>query len=87
VVISILCKICDREKPAAKDFVHAPKQHICDECIELMGYDYQKMGERIHQHFMKEFGTRVADEVQRTLPQVIEKLMVESGIEFELKVI
>ena len=70
-----------------RQFNHSgPKIRICDDCIELMGYNHQRMGERIYRQYKKNFDKKLTDEVQKTLPAVIEKLMVESDLTFELKV-
>ena len=81
------CQICKREHPV-RQFDHSgPKIRICNKCIELMGYDHQRLGERIYRQYKKNFDKKLTDEVQKTLPAVIEKLMVESDLTFELKVI
>jgi hypothetical protein len=79
------CKLCEKEQPV--NHFHNHKLKVCNDCIEFMGYDHQKMGERIYHQYKKNLDKSVKEEVQRTLSSVIEKLMVESGLEFELKVI
>ena len=83
----MFCKICEREHPVSKFNHSGPKIKICDDCIELMGYNHQRMGERIYHQFKKNFDKQLTEEVQKTLPSVLEKLMVESNLIFELKVI
>lgn len=81
------CKICNREGAINLHFKHAAKQHVCDNCLDLMGYDYQRIGQKIARHYQRTIEKSLASEVQRTLPSVLEKLMVESDLTFELKVI
>lgn len=82
----MFCKLCEKER-CMKHFNHAPKQHICDDCIEMMGYDYERIGNRIFHHYMKHMNGTLTSEVQKTLPSVLEKIMVDSGLTFELKVV
>jgi hypothetical protein len=80
------CKICEKEREISKHFKHSPRLRICDECVELMGYNHQRIGERIYNQYKKNLDKSLKEEVQRTLPMIIEKLMTESDLTFELKV-
>lgn len=80
------CKICNHEREISKYFKHNARHRICDDCMELMGYNHQRIGERIYNQYKKNLDKSLKEEVQRTLPSLIEKLMTESDLTFELKV-
>lgn len=80
------CKICNHEREISKYFKHNPRHRICDDCMELMGYNHQRIGERIYHQYKKNLDKSLKEEVQRTLPTLIETLMTESDLTFELKV-
>ena len=84
------CKICGRERPVRKCFKTAYDRRICDECLEDMGYGHQIAGNvysNIEDELIKKLNTKVVNAVNQELPKLLEKLMVESDLTFELKVI
>ena len=81
------CKLCNREGAISLHFKHAAKQHVCDDCLAMMGYDYQRIGKKIALHYQRTIEKSIASEVQNTLPSILERLMVDEGITFELRVI
>lgn len=82
----MFCKICERDHPV-DDFNDGRKMHICDNCLSNMGYDHKRMGEMIVHHYQKTLDKILTKKVQQALPAVVEKLMVENDLTFELKVI
>lgn len=80
------CQICKRERPVRKFNHSGSRIRICDKCIELMGYDHQRMGERIFRYYQKTFDKALTEKVQKTLPSVLETIMIENDLTFELKV-
>lgn len=84
------CQICKRERQVRKYFKTAYDRRICDECLEDMGYGRQIAGQvysDIETDLIKKLNKKVAAAVDQELPKLIEKLIAESGMEFELKVI
>lgn len=84
------CKICERERQVRKYFKTACDRRICDECLEDMGYGSSIAGQvysDIETDLIKKLNQRVAAAVDQELPNLIEKLMVENDLTFELKVI
>jgi hypothetical protein len=83
------CKICERERQVRKYFKTAPKKQICDECLEDMGYGHQISGQvysDVKADMMKRLDKKISATVNQELPKLIEKLMIESDLTFELKV-
>lgn len=83
------CKICERERPVRKAFKTDWKRGICDECLDDMGYGRRVVGEvfeEVKTDLASKLDRKIERAVQSELPRFIEKLMVESGIEFELVV-
>ena len=84
------CQICKRERQVRKYFKTACNRRICDECLEDMGYGSSIAGQvylDIETDLIKKLNKKVAAAVDQELPKLIEKLIAESGMEFELKVI
>ena len=84
------CQICKRERQVRKYFKTAYDRRICDECLEDMGYGRQIAGQvysDIKADMMKRLDKKISATVNQELPKLIEKLIAESGMEFELKVI
>lgn len=83
------CQICKRERQVRKYFKTAPKRQICDECLEDIGYGSSIAGQvysDIETDLIKKLNKKVAAAVDQELPKLIEKLMIESDLTFELKV-
>lgn len=83
----MLCKLCNHERCISKHFKHYYKLHICDDCGERLGYDYTGTMQDVRREAESEFGALLDRAVQRSLPTVLEKIMVENELTFELKVI
>lgn len=82
----MFCKICEKER-CMKHFKHCAKLHICDDCGERLGYDYLGMVVSVKERVDREIGPLVEHAVQKTLPRVLEQIMIENELTFELKVI
>lgn len=83
----MLCKLCEKERCISKHFRHYANLHICDDCGEMMGYDYTNMVESVRDRVDREVGSRIDRAVQRSLPHALEQIMVENELTFELKVV
>ena len=83
------CKICGRERPVRKAFKTDWQRRVCDECLDDMGYGRRVLNgvfEDVKTDLVSKLDGKIERAVQSELPRFIEKLMVESGIEFELVV-
>jgi|GEM_PF-4775005 hypothetical protein len=83
------CKICERERQVRKYFKTDTKNRICDGCLDDMGYGKSIANEvysSIESDIISKLNEKVERAVNRELPKLIEKLLVESGMEFELTV-
>lgn len=78
------CKICGHERYVGKHFRRHQKARICDGCAESLGFDYLRMAEAIKENIDCLVGKRIDRSVQAALPGVLEKIVRESELEFEL---
>lgn len=83
----MLCKLCEKERCISKHFKHYYKLHICDDCGEVMGYDYQNMVESVKDRLDYEVDLAINRAVQKSLPATLEKIMIDNELTFELKVV
>lgn len=82
----MLCKLCEKER-CMTHFKRYAKLHICDDCGERLGYDYSSTMQDVRREVESEFSALINRAVQRSLSAVLEEIMVENELTFELKVV
>jgi len=81
------CTICKKERCIDMHFKGNSKQRICDDCMEMLGYDYQAMKDHIRDAIEEEMKEQIRMAVKDELPQLLEKLIKESNLEIVLEVV
>jgi len=81
------CQICKKERCISKHFKENVDLKICDDCAERLGYDYSETMHDVREEIKSEFEAQINRAVQAELPGIMAKIIKESDLEFELKVI
>lgn len=81
------CQVCKKERCISKHFKENVDLKICDDCIERLGYDFSATMDSVRDEVERKFDRMINDAVQTQLPNVMAKIIKESDLEFELKVI
>lgn len=81
------CQVCKKERCIDTHFKGNAKLKICDDCMEMLGYDYEAMKAQICDVIYAEMREQIQMAVKDELPQLLEKLIKESNLEIVLEVV